>query len=114
MSLYAKYLKERTPGVHILETSKGFATYIYIPQDKAVYIQDLYVLPEYRKAGYASKLANTIAFRAKELGLTHMVGTVNHRAEGADISAKVLEGYGMAVHLEGPEFTIYSKHLQDT
>lgn len=110
-SLYAKYLKERTPGILILETSKGFATYTFTDSD-TVYIQDIYVKPEYRNKGYASKLANTIAFRAKRLGCSTMIGTVLNGAKGAKASQAVLKGYGMQLQVANSQFSIYSKELR--
>ncbi len=67
MSLYAEYLKERTYD-EIIETDEGFATYRVIEEGKAVYIVDIYVTPEARKAGLASKLADQIAEIANSRG----------------------------------------------
>lgn len=106
-SLYARYLIERTPGIHILETSKGYATYTFTDEE-TVYIQDIYVLPKYRKQNYATKLANTIAFRAKQLGCKTMLGTVLHGANGETNSVKFLKAYGMKLAFPGPQFDMYS------
>ena len=45
-SLHAKYIYERE-GKYCEESEIGFATYSF--GDDYVYIEDLYVLPEYRK-----------------------------------------------------------------
>jgi GNAT superfamily N-acetyltransferase len=60
-----------------------------------VYIIDIYVVPDFRKAGIASLLADQIADEAKAKGCTEMIGTVNPSCKGAKDSLKVLFAYGM-------------------
>jgi GNAT superfamily N-acetyltransferase len=91
MSHFGEYVKE-TLGREIVECSYGFATYsIAAPE---VYIEDIYVVPEMRKNGSASKLADEIKKRALALGCTYMVGTVNMLAKNPTTSLKVLLAYG--------------------
>lgn len=108
-SLYAKYLKERTAD-HIIETPRGFASYRYI-SEKTCYIIDIYVIPEERKQGYASKLANYIATRAKSKGCTELIGTVCPSANNADASIKTLQAYGMSVKSAQNDLIIFSKEI---
>lgn len=109
-SMYAQYLRERTTD-EILETDTGFATYRYIPDQKAVYIIDIFVLPEFRTMGYAAEIANRIAMIAKEQGCKKMLGSVQPTAKGSDISMKVLIGYGMKLKSAGPDWIIFEKNL---
>ena len=91
-SLFAQYVKERE-NAEVLETDKGFAKYHLKPDH--VYIEDIFVLPEFRKDGLAKEMANEIAKIAKEHGLSRMVGSVCLNAKGATASANVLLAYGM-------------------
>ncbi len=95
MSLYADYLKERTTD-EIIEVDEGFCTFRYLDAC-TVYIVDIYVKPEARKYGHASKLADVVTEIAKKRGCTSMVGTVQPSAKGSTISLQVLLGYGMSL-----------------
>lgn len=79
----------------ILETDYGFATYRFLPEEGAVYIIEIYILPEYRKQGFASRIADEVGAIAREKGFHHMLGTVNPGAKGSTDSLKVLLAYGM-------------------
>ena len=65
MSNFGAYILERE-GKYILEDERGFATYTYL-QD-CVYIEDIYVRPEFRKQGVGSQWADAICIEAKENG----------------------------------------------
>lgn len=97
MSLYAEYIKERE-GKSVLETDNGFATYAFCGSNKEeCYIIDIYVKPEKRKDGEATKLANTIAEIAKQFGCKYLSGSVDPQANGATESLKVLLSYGFSL-----------------
>lgn len=102
-SNFAKYIKERA-GKEIVEDSKGFATYFF--QDDFVYIEDLYVIPEARKEGIASRYADEIANIAKSKGYSKMLGSVCPSASGATSSIQVLISYGFKV-LKSTDNMIY-------
>lgn len=106
--MYAQYLKERE-GLELLETEYGFATYKIRPWD--CYIQDIYVLPEFRKSGVAAGIADTIALLAKAQGIKMLVGSVDQRAPSADTSSKVLLGYGMRPYSKEGHMTYYCKEI---
>ncbi len=109
-SLYAKYLMERT-GDHIFETSKGFITYRYINEGKAVYIVDIFILPEHRKQYEASTLANMVVAEAKEKGCKELIGTVVPSMKNSTISVKVLLGYGMSLNNASNDIIVFRKEL---
>lgn len=91
MSLFGKYIAERE-GKEIVEDAQGFATYCYLSD--GVYIQDLYVDPDFRQKGCASKYADQVAEIAKAKGYTKMYGTVMPSASNSTDSLKVLLAYG--------------------
>lgn len=91
MSLLADYFKEK--GLkEIIEDENGFATYMFLPE--GVYIEDIYVRPEARKSGHASKYADQIAEIARAKGFSKMFGSVVPSSNGSADSFRVLLAYG--------------------
>jgi ribosomal protein S18 acetylase RimI-like enzyme len=95
MSLFGEYIQE-TQGREIIEVDYGFATYIITGTQ--VYIEDIYIRPEFRKSAYASKLADKVKERAMAQGCTDMVGTVNCTFKDPTTALKALLGYGFKIH----------------
>jgi len=93
-SHYGNYIRERL-GKDIIEDEYGFATFYFIGD--GCYIEDIYVDADHRKGGHASKYADQIAAKAKELGYTKLYGTVVPTAKGSTESLKVLLAYGFRV-----------------
>ncbi len=110
MSLYADYLKERTQD-QIFETKTGFATYRYLNDGKTVYIVDIYTVPESRKSGHASFLADLVADEARENGAIEMLGTVQPSAKGSSASLKVLLAYGFELQSASNDCIIMRKDI---
>lgn len=106
--VYKKYLKERC-GLDVLQTETGFVTYRFRGPD--CYIEDIYVLPEFRQVGLAEKMADKVAEIAKEAGINILTGSVDSRANGAEISRQVLRGYGMHPYTQEGSVTYYRKEL---
>lgn len=93
MSLFGKYIKERS-NKSIIEDEHGFATYFTAYNNEYMYIEDLYVLPEFRKKDKASAYADKIAEIAREKGIKKLLGSVDITLESSTTSMKVLFGYG--------------------
>lgn len=109
LSLYARYLDERTDD-SIIETEYGFATYRYL-KPRTVYIIDLYVLPEHRKKGIASQLADKICAEAKIRDCIELLGTVVPFTYGATESILTLIAYGMKVRSSCDNLIIFKKDI---
>ncbi len=114
-SLYAKYIGERTDDC-IWETGAGFATYRYVEDGNAVYIIDIYVLPDARKSGHAAMIADEIAKVAPApIGLAIVqriaeprvqivvgsVGWVEGFFEGRSVRFGCRFGYLHRIHVKG-------------
>lgn len=108
MSLYAEYLAERT-NKEIVESNQGFATYSFTEQ--GVYIEDIYVKPEYRKSGIAAEMANQIVGIAKERGMKKVFGSVVPSAKGSTQSCLVLIAYGMRLSSSTTNFLLFEKDI---
>lgn len=109
MDMYKAYLEERTPGKSVYYNDYGFATYHINGEE--VYIEDLYVKPEYRKEGIAASLADSIAVTAKAAGCKVMTGSVVPSAVNSTTSMKVLLAYGFRLHKSLDNFIIFVKDL---
>ncbi len=65
--MYFQYIKE-LKGFDSIKTDKGFITYGFMPVDgqPGCYIEELFVLPEFRETKEASKMADQVAEIAKK------------------------------------------------
>lgn len=110
MSIYADYITERTSD-QIIEGYSGFVTYRYINDGKSVYIIDIYIIPEERKKGGASALADLVIEKAKEKGCVEVLGTVVPSAKGSTASLKVLLAYGFELQGASSDLIIFRKDI---
>ena len=94
MHLLASYFKERE-DFDSLVTEEGFATYKIFGEE--CYIRDIFVQPDYRKRGYASVLADSIAHIAKQKGCKFLSGSVSTTANNTTASTKILMAYGFEI-----------------
>ena len=94
-SLYGQYIAEREDK-EIIESKDGFATY-KIFENGECYLQDLYVVPDMRKSGLATEMANKVVEIAKENGCHTLLGSVCVDGNGATRNMKVFLAYGMQI-----------------
>jgi ribosomal protein S18 acetylase RimI-like enzyme len=109
MEMYKAYLEELHDGKSIVSTDYGFASYWI--REKECYIEDIYTKPEYRKAEYASKLADLIAQIAIEQKCKYLTGSVIPTANNSTKSLKVLLGYGFKLCLAEENLIWFKKDL---
>lgn len=108
MSLFAEYLKERT-SVQIIEKETGFITYSIVGEE--CYIQDLYVVPQFRKQHIATSFADEVEDVARREGCKILAGSVSPQAKNATESLKVLIAYGMTLHSSTENLIIFKKEI---
>lgn len=72
-SHYAKFIKERE-NKEILENDYGFASYQFTPD--GVYIENVYILPPFRKSGIAVDFEKEITKIALEKGYKYLYSSV--------------------------------------
>jgi len=112
MSLYAQYIYERE-GKSIIETEYGFATFAYMHDIKAVYIEDIYVVGDKRKSGHGAAMADEIAKQAKLKGYNTLIGSVAPKANGSTSSLKALIAYGFQLHSCDGNLIWFKKEIGD-
>lgn len=108
--MYAGYLMEKT-DYQIVETNEGFATYRYLEDQKAVYIVDIYIVPDLRKKGVASTIADNIVEAARIKGCTKLLGSVVPSNKNSTSSLKVLLAYGMSLESSSGDFILFKKDI---
>lgn len=108
--MYADYIKEKT-GDEVLEVDHGFAVYRYLEDQKAVYILDIYVLPEFRKLDVASTIADNIVREARKHGCNKLIGSVVPSLKNSVLGLKVLLAYGMELYSSTNDFLMFRKDI---
>ncbi len=108
MSLYAEYIME-IQGKRIIEDEISYAT--YYPVGDGMYIEDIYVKPEYRAKGIASKLADQIAAIAIKEGYHKLYGSVRFSNKTANDAMKTLLAYGFCVNSSTPDGLAFVKGI---
>lgn len=96
MSLYADYLAEMGDD-KIIESPSGWITYRYLNEGRSVYILDVYVVPEERRKGGATSLADLVVEEAKSKGCSELLGTIKPSYKGSTISMKLQLAYGFSL-----------------
>lgn len=109
-SLYAQYIAERE-NKNIIETDYGFATYRF-NKDKSVYIEEVYVKPEFRKQGYASLFVNEIVERSHEQGCNLVITTACPSANNSTDSVKAILAYGFKIKSSINDLIIFELELE--
>lgn len=101
MELFKKYVEELHNSKSVYYNDKGFAVYwIRNLNDKEleVYIEDIYVKPEYRRTRAAHILADEVVKIAREKGCKYMTGSVIPSANNSTISLDMMRSYNFQLH----------------
>jgi GNAT superfamily N-acetyltransferase len=109
LSLYARYVLERE-GMEIIETDISFVTYYFV--EKECYIKDVFVHPDHRKTGEATRLGDEITKIAKLKGCTKLYGTICPSAKGSTESIQFLLSYGFKLDSSVANFIALVKEIE--
>jgi|SRR5271165_1214786 len=108
MSLLAEYFKEAQTK-EIVEDDRGFATYYFL--NEGVYVEDIWIKPEFRSNGAARDLLDQIAEIAKNRGCSKMLGSCVPSAKNSTHALKAAFSYGFELLYAKENFIAYSKDL---
>ncbi len=110
ISNHGLYILERE-GKFVVENKMGFATYFYWPE--AVFLEDLYVHPQYRKLGVGTELTDAVAEMGRLAGKKRLVCTVIPRARGSTESLKAFLAYGLIMDSSDKESVYFYKNIPE-
>lgn len=108
-SMYAQFLAEKTKDL-IYEMPQGYATYRFL-DEKTVYIIDIFVLPEERRGGHGTFMADQIIKEAKTKGCNVLIGSVIPSSPNSTCSMRALLEYGMTLNSATNDFVVFKKDI---
>jgi ribosomal protein S18 acetylase RimI-like enzyme len=85
--MWLDYIRERMPMKDVIETAEGFVIYYNIEAERAVYIEEIYIKPQFRRSDIGSSLMRDII---KESVMPYMMGSIDVTTEGTAISLKAM------------------------
>lgn len=106
MSKYAQYIKERD-GLETYENDYGFMTYSFFPDIQAVYLAEIYVIPEKRNTPAAFRLFQRLCNLAKAEGYSKILGSVDETTANSDYSEKLMKKLGWIFYRKVGHVTYY-------
>lgn len=115
MNKYAAYLKE-LKHFEMYEDADGFVTYGFMRESDgsiSCHIEDIYVVPEKRKAGVASQYADVVSAIAREAGASKLLGSIVPSLPGSNYRMQVLLAYGFKLRSSEADFIWFEKELKD-
>lgn len=95
--MIADYIKERNPYKEVMKSDKGFCVYYINEPEDAVYIEDIFIIPEYRDGGEASLFLQSVInlYKGK---VKYVLGSVDITTKGKDKSMKYLLNKGFSLY----------------
>lgn len=110
MSLYADYIKERE-GYHTIEDETFFLTFKKI--EDALYVRDIYIVPEHRSKGKSIELGKLTQQVAKELDCQVLLGSVDKGTYGWERNKEIMLKFGYKQINEDGDFIQFIKELNN-
>ena len=112
-SLYAAY-KLEFENVHtVIEPQVGFANY-KLEDKNSIYVQEVYVVPEFRGNRWAAKLTTKCiedAERKYNIKLNKIYTTIGVGGKTVDSSLQAITEYGFKLLSSSPNLIVFSKEL---
>lgn len=93
-----------------IETPVGFALYKRVADD-AVWLADVFVVPEARRSGAGSHLADQVCDVAREMKCKYVLTSVDPTAPGATVSMMAILSYGFNVFGNDGRLVLFKKEL---
>lgn len=109
MSLFSEYKKERE-GKYVIESDRGFL--VYSVNKDSLYIEDIFVLKEYRHSGLAQQMADWAYNMAKQSHCKRLIGSVAPSANGSTYSMILLIKYGFNLLSSDKDMVYFYKEVK--
>lgn len=108
IDMYAAYLEE-LGAKHLFRNDKGFVLYSFINDD--CYLEEIYILPEFRGKKEFSILADSVMKIAKEKGCKKLLGSVVPTINNSTRSIGMMLAYGATLVSSSNNFIVFSKEV---
>lgn len=108
MNKYAKYIKE-LKNYEMYEDEKGFVT--YGPYEEGIYIEEIYVEPEYRKSQVAVFYADLITEIARREKITKLYGSVVPSQKNSQYRIEIFMKYGFRIYRTQEDLIVLIKEI---
>jgi ribosomal protein S18 acetylase RimI-like enzyme len=107
--MFQDYFKE-LKNLEVYETESGFVLY-RVQNDDELYVRDVYVAPQFRRKGIASKMVDELSNLAKESGCKLLIVDVEPSNNNATESIKLILAYGMRVAEANDDEILFVKEI---
>lgn len=108
MSLWADYAHERL-SAETIEEDYGFITYRML--DNECYIEELYIIPPFRKSHLGTDLANRVRDEAKEHGVNLLTASTLLGTNCTESSVQAILGYGFKIIGASSDRIFFAKEI---
>jgi hypothetical protein len=108
IDMYAAYLEE-LGAKHLYRNDKGFVIYSFT--DDSIYLEEIFILPEFRGKKEFAILANKINDIAKEKGFKKILGSVIPSINNSTRSVAMMLSYGAKLVSSSNNFIIFEKEV---
>ena len=105
-SNYGLYLEE-LEGIEIIESNRGFASYKI--KDDELWVYDVFVRPDYRGCGIASRYFQELEHIARNNDCRAMVTLTNMNNNGWEKSTQMLKDHGYKIFSTLEDGTLFLK-----
>jgi GNAT superfamily N-acetyltransferase len=107
--VWTEYIKERE-GAEVLSFDFGFAV-VKHEEGFCLYLQDVYIKPEFRKQGYGRKIVEIVEASARSLGLKKIVTSCCPTAIGSTDSILAILACGFQLQSCADDIIYLDKEL---
>jgi hypothetical protein len=108
IDLYAAYLEE-LGAKHLFRNEKGFVLYSFA-QDYC-YLEEIFILPEFRGKKEFAVLSDSVAKIAKEKGCKRLLGSVIPTINNSTRSVSMMISYGAKLISSTNNYILFEKEI---
>jgi GNAT superfamily N-acetyltransferase len=108
-SMYKSYVEEQLENRKVVEFPQGFVTYNI--KGEECQLEEIYIRPEFRRQGFASKVYTQMSILAKREGCTYLKGSIVIGTNGSEVSMKCLFKNGFKLAFNDDNIIYLIKHI---
>lgn len=108
VDMYSEYLKE-LGAKFLFKNDKGFVIYSFTEDN--LYVEEIYILPEYRGKKEFSKIADSIIAIAKQKECKKLLGSVVPSINNSSRNVSIMLAYGFKIISASNNFIVFEKEV---